>query len=39
MSNKNVTVTLQQQADYRFAICFDEAMPSANSPSSKSFVR
>jgi uncharacterized OsmC-like protein len=27
MSNKNVTVTLQQQADYRFAICFDEAMP------------
>ena len=27
MSEKTVTVTLQQQADYRFAIFFDEAMP------------
>jgi len=27
MSENTVTVTLQQQADYRFAICFDEAMP------------
>ena len=27
MSGNTITVTLQQQADYRFAICFDEAMP------------
>ena len=27
MSENTITITLQQQADYRFAICFDEAMP------------